>query len=108
LILLGKAIDATITDNDCAEKKALEQFVVNLSDLQNLFLKDVPLREKALIVISNKSTDGASGIGNPTTKSDSSDLTGLREEIYRFADAVFSANPNDVKFFLGKKTGYPR
>lgn len=105
LIQLGRIIDHTITDDFCAEKKALEQYVVNLSDLQDLFNNNKELREKALIVISNKSTDGASGVGNPSTNTDSSDLTALREEIYKFADAIFSANPNDIEYFIGKKNG---
>lgn len=105
LVQLGKAIDSTITDDFCAEKKALEQYVVNLSDLQDLFNNDKKLREKALIIISNKSTDGASGVGNPSINTDSSDLTTLREELYKFADAIFSANPNDAKYFIGKKDG---
>ncbi len=105
LIMLGKAIDSTITDDFCAEKKALEQYVINLSDLQKLFNNDKELREKALIIISNKSTDGASGVGNSSTNTDSSDLTTLREELYKFADAIFSANPNDVQYFIGKKEG---
>lgn len=105
LVQLGKAIDSTITDNFCAEKKALEQYVINLSDLQELFNNDKELREKALIIISNKSTDGASGVGNPSTNTDSSDLTTLREELYKFADAIFSANPNDAQYFIGQKDG---
>ncbi|WP_313162650.1 TrlF family AAA-like ATPase [Sedimentibacter sp.] len=105
LVQLGKEIDSTITDDFCAEKKALGQYVVNLSDLQELFNNDKALREKALIIISNKSTDGASGVGNPSTNTASSDLTTLREELYKFADAIFSANPNDVKYFIGKREG---
>lgn len=105
LIQLGKAIDSTIKDDFCAEKKALEQYVVNLSDLQDLFNKDRDLREKTIIIVSNKSTDGASGVGNPSTCTDTSDLTTLREEIYRFSDAIFSANPKCAEYFLGKKAG---
>ncbi|MGB4659378.1 MAG: hypothetical protein WBI07_09365 [Mobilitalea sp.] len=105
LVQLGKAIDTTITNDFSAEKKALEQYVVNLSDVQELFNNDKELREKALIIISNKSSDGASGVGNPSTNTDTSDLTILREELYKFADAIFSANPNDVKYFTGKKDG---
>lgn len=105
LIQLGNIIDPTIIDDFCAEKKALEQYVVNLSDLQDVFNNDKGLREKAFIVISNKSADGTSGVGNSSTNTDSSDLTILREELYKFADAIFSANPNDVKYFIGKKEG---
>ncbi len=105
LILLGKAIDPSITDDFCAEKKALEQYVINLTDLQDLFNDDKELRENALIIISNKSTDGASGVGNTTIDNDTSDLTTLRDEMYKFADAIFSANPNDILYFLGKKEG---
>ena len=105
LIQLGKEIDSSIIDDFYAEKKALEQYVVNLSDMQELFNNDKELREKALIFISNKSTDGASGVGNSSTNTDVSDLTTLREELYKFADAMFSANPNDAKYFIGKKDG---
>ena len=105
LVQLGKSIDSNITDDFCAEQEALKQYVVNLGDLQDLFNNDKELREKALIIISNKSTDGASGVGNPSTNTDSSDLTTLREELYKFSDAIFSANPNDAKYFIGKKDG---
>jgi len=103
LIQLGKAIEPTIIDDFEAEKKALEQYVVNLSDLQELFNNDKELRGKTIIVISNKSTDGASGIGNPSTSGDISDLTALREELYKFSDAIFSGNPSDALYFIGKK-----
>jgi ABC-type cobalamin/Fe3+-siderophores transport system ATPase subunit len=105
LIQLGKALDSSITDDFTAEKKALEQYVVNLGDLQNLFNNDKELRENSLIAVSNKSSDGASGIGNPTNDNSTADLTSLRDEVYKFADAIFTANPNDVLYFVGKKDG---
>ena len=105
LINLGKTIDSTIVSDFAAEKKALEQYVVNLTDLQELFNNDEELRERTVILISNKSTDGASGVGNSATVSDVSDLTSLREELYKFADAIFSGNPRDRLYFLGKKPG---
>lgn len=105
LIQLGKKIDPTILDNFCAEKKALEQYVVNISDLQELFNNDKELRERVLIIISNRSTDGVSGVGNPSTNTDSSDLTTLRDEIYKFSDAIFSARQKDIDFFLGRAEG---
>ena len=80
LIDLGKKLEPSIVDDFCAEKKAVDQFVINFSDLRKLFDNDRKLREQAIIAVSNKSTDGASGIGNPTVNSDSSDLTKLREE----------------------------
>jgi hypothetical protein len=107
LIRLGKALDDSMTDDFTAEKKALEQYVVNLGDLQNLFNNDKVLRENTLIAVSNKSSDGASGIGNPTNDNSTSDLTSLRDEVYKFADAIFTANPKDVLYFAGKKDGSP-
>jgi len=107
LVSLGKSINNSITDEYCAERKAIEQYVVNLTDLQELFNNDKPLRENTIIVISNNSNDGASGVGNPSIDNASSDLTTLREELYKFSDAIFSANPNDVLFFTGMKEGIP-
>lgn len=53
------------------------------------------LQEKSLVVVSNRSEDGASGIQH-------SSLAATREEIYRFANCIFSSNPNDRDYFLGK------
>lgn len=107
LVSLGKALDSTISDDFLAEKKALEQFVVNLSDLQDLFNNDKALRERTLIAISNKSSDGASGIGNATVTNQNSDLTALREELYKFANVIFSANPSDIEYFSGHRNNCP-
>ena len=103
LIQLGKAIDSAIKDDYTAERKAQEQYVVNLSDLQELFNNDKELRDNALIFISNKTNDGASGFGNDSIEADTSDLISLRDELYKFADAMFSATPGDIEYFLGKK-----
>ena len=102
-IKLGKLTDDSL-DEDAAYKKGLGQFVVELNNLKEI-LEDRELRENVLVVVSNSSNDGASGIGNPSRPNENSDLTTIREDLYYFADMIFSSNQGDVKYFLGKGGG---
>lgn len=54
-----------------------------------------------LIGVSNSSNDGNSGIKH-------SSLAATRQEIYRLSDFIFSANPNDTQYFLGKGVDKPK
>ncbi|WP_410176919.1 TrlF family AAA-like ATPase [Streptococcus suis] len=95
-IKLGKKISDTKTlDDEQYEKIGIENFTVEFSILKDVF-KDTELRENTIIVVANKSTDGASGLDGQ--------LRILRKDIYRFADAIFSGTPSDIKFFSGEKS----
>ncbi|GAX46922.1 hypothetical protein [Pseudolactococcus reticulitermitis] len=95
LIALGKSIDSKIKDDNKALEKGVENFVIELSCLQDM-LKDDDLRQNTIWVVANNETDGVSGLKN-------SQFEGTRKAIYTIADAIFSGNPNDVDYFLGKK-----
>lgn len=99
-IKLGKLQNENISDEQ-ARKIGLEQFVVDFSQLKNILSEDKELRDNTIVVLSNKSTDGASGVGNNNCKNANSDLTTLREDLYCFTDMLFSANPSDIDYFLG-------
>ena len=99
-IKLGQLIDVNL-DGELAYKKGLSQFVVELNNLKEI-LQDKDLRENILVAVSNSSNDGASGIGNPSRPNENSDLTAIREDLYYFADIIFSSNPSDIKYFLGE------
>lgn len=73
----------------------VEQFKVTVAQLKKIFNDNKSLKENSIIVVSNSNRDGNSGIQH-------SSLAATREEIYRFADCIFSGNPNDWKYFLGK------
>ena len=99
-IKLGRLQNSDLPEQQ-AYKVGLEQFVVDFSQLKDILLNDKELKDNTLVAISNKSTDGASGVGNLRCQNANSDLTTLREDLYCFADIVFSSNPADVDYFLG-------
>ncbi|MDE6504807.1 MAG: hypothetical protein K2L42_02950 [Clostridia bacterium] len=98
-IKLGRLFDATLTD-DAAYRKGIEQFVVDLSNLKQI-LDDKDLRENVIVVVSNSSNDGASGIGNSSRPNANSDLTIVRDDLCYFADMFFCATESSIKYFLG-------
>ncbi len=102
LIRFGKSIDSSLSDT-AAKKIASEQFVIPHTQLKELFAQDEDLRKNTLIAISNKTTDGASGIANHTTDNFDSQLYETRAELYRMSDFIFSANESDIRYFLGEK-----
>lgn len=105
LVRLGKEQDSSATDDE-AYKLGREQFVLSHSDLIQLFKDDAELRKDTIIVVSNNSGDGASGIHNHEDylTNGGSQLSTTRRVLYQMSDMVFSAKPNDRIFFLGQKT----
>lgn len=102
LIRFGKDLDATL-DDDAAYRKGIEKFNINFDDLITILNNHPECKDNVLILLPNRSTDGASAVGNPTSPSiDLSDLFEYRKDLYRTADIILSANPSDVNFFLGK------
>lgn len=81
-------------DEDSAYRSGVEQFKIDVRKLKEIFSKDEDLRRRSIVVVSNSGDDGNSGIPH-------SSLASTREEIYRFADSIFSGNPSDRDYFLG-------
>lgn len=95
LISLGRSYSANSVLDDVAAKKAgIEQFLVDFRKLQSVLRKPC-LRSHIVVAVANSNRDGNSGIQE-------SAIAATREEIYRLSDIVFSGNPKDVDFFLGK------
>ena len=99
-IKLGKLHKPTST-NEEAYKVGIEQFVIELNDLKAILNNDNDLRENVIVEVSNSINDGASGIGNASRPNANSGLTAIRDDIYFFADAIFTSNENDIKYFIG-------
>lgn len=106
LIRLGRTVEGNKELNEGeAYRKGLSQFVIDISTLKDVFDKDKDLRENTIIVVSNNTDDGASGV---TAHSDLFTGNGLlqteatRREIYHISDLIFSAQESDRKYFLGQ------
>lgn len=77
-----------------AKNEGINQFVISHSELKTV-LEKPSLRNYVVTAVSNSNKDGNSGIQH-------SSLATTRQEIYRMSQIIFSANNNDIQFFLGK------
>ncbi len=95
LIELGKAFknDNSI-DDEYARKEGIRQFNISFQELQQILQKQ-SLKPHIVVAVSNSNKDGNSGIQH-------SSMQATRLEIYRMSDIIFSGNPNDINFFLGR------
>lgn len=98
LIELGRYVGCGGSDEE-AYRAGIEKFVPSFSDVMKVFKDDPELREHTLIGVSNKSTDGASGIDRGEERDQ---LSMIRLAIYKNCDFIFSATPSDINYFLGK------
>lgn len=92
-------------DPEAAYRIGLEQFVVSVDSLIDLFESDKDLRNKTIIVVSNKSNDGASGVVAHSAYFEGdkkSQLDEVRRKVYCLADMIYSASQSDINYFLGK------
>lgn len=105
LIRLGHDFqrDQSLSDEE-ALKIGLSQYVISLETLSDVFKYNPQLKEKTIIVVSNRSSDGASGLRTHSDYflGDISQLEATRRSIYQLSDMVFSSNPKDIAYFLGE------
>lgn len=101
LVRLGNAFNPSL-DGEAAYKKGVELFLPSLDAIKELFEANPDMREHVLVAVSNSSTDGVSGIGNGTGQ-----MQGVKRSILHFTDVIFSGNPSDRDFYLGKKDSCP-
>lgn len=95
LIELGRIYkDNPSLDEIAAWKEGIGQFNISFTDLKGILDGNI-LSGHYLIGVSNSKNDGISGIQH-------SSLAATRQEIYRLSDFIFSGNPKDTKYFLGK------
>lgn len=105
LIRLGHDFqrEQSLSDEE-ALKIGLSQYVISLETLSDVFKYNPQLKEKTIIVVSNSSSDGASGLRTHSDYflGDISQLEATRRSIYQLSDMVFSSNPKDIAYFLGE------
>lgn len=88
---------------DKAYAVGINQFVLEFSSLKKIFDEDQELREHCIIVVSNSSGDGVSGVVEHSAyfQGDVSQMDATRRAVYQFADMIFSAKSSDIKYFIG-------
>lgn len=96
LIKLGRAHDKSVQDDGAALAVGTNQFKVNLDQLREAWTQSDWARENVLIAVAAGSSDGTSGLQGDTS------LTALRKEIERTAHIIFSSQPKQRAFWLGR------
>ena len=107
LIALGKTKMPDQTDERILLKEGVELFVITKDAIDAVMKLDQDLRNHVLIGISNSSTDGVSGVGRDEIYKigTGSQMDAVVSSIFKMADFVFSGNPSDMDYFLGRKNG---
>lgn len=100
LIRLGKAADKSITDDRAAMRHGALQFKISLETLQRVYRESDWAKQNILFAVAGNQTDGSSGVR------DAADAT-LRQEIDQFSHIIFSADPAQREFWLGRKADTP-
>ena len=100
------AEENNLSDED-AYRNGVNKFHVDIGRVKNLFDKKKKLKENTIVVVSNSSNDGASGLQDHYSlfANEPGSTEAIRENIYELSDVIFSGNPRDREFFLGKKEG---
>ncbi len=101
----GKTLDVNINEPHKQYEKGIENFVIDLKSLRELISTNKKFRDNTLLIVSNSNNDGASGTQKhyDLFENENGSLDGLRKSIYKISDAIFSANPKDIKYFIGKR-----
>lgn len=99
LAALGRKLGASNVDDQHARRAGATQFKVRLDHIRELF-REKWVRRNCLVAVSG-GADGLSGL----QKDDS--FAVVRRNIERFADVIFSSNPKQRDFWLGKLPQFP-
>lgn len=106
LIRLGKNMKPDVSNDDLAYEVGINNFVISPDILKSLFKKNNNLRKNTITVVSNNSTDGASGLRKHYElfeNDNASSLDGVRKKVYHLSDMIFSSRKGDIDYFLGNK-----
>lgn len=106
IIDYGKSLNSGITEDCLVYKEGIKKFALDVKTIKDLLDKNLEIKENSIVVVSNSSNDGASGLQKhyDLFENEEGGLDGVRKTIYKISNAIFSANPKDIKFFLGRKS----
>lgn len=105
LINYGQSLDSTLSTDDLKYKKGVDNFVIDLKTLKNVLAKNKDFQNNCILLVSNSNNDGASAVQKhyDLFENEEGSLDGLRSSIYKISHSIFSTNPKDIKYFLGKR-----
>lgn len=101
LVRLGRDFknDQTVSEH-VAYADGVNQFKITVKQLRDVLEKNRDLERNCLIAVANSSQDGNSGIQKNS-------LAATRRDIYRFSHIIFSGNPKDALYFIGRGKDSP-
>ncbi len=99
LIRLGRAHKPQLTDDDAARSEGANQFKVNFDQLKRAWSNNAWVKKNTLIAVAGGEKDGSSGLRDATAS-----FAAQRKNIEGLAHIVFSANPKQIRFWLGKES----
>jgi energy-coupling factor transporter ATP-binding protein EcfA2 len=97
LIRLGRAHKPTLIDDEAARSEGANQFKINFVQLTDVLKKNEWIKNNTLVAVAGGERDGTSGLRDTTGS-----FAAQRINIEGLADIIFSANPKQVRFWLGK------
>ena len=99
LIRLGRTHKPDLTDDEAARSEGANQFKVKLEQLTEAWAKNAWVKKNALIAVAGGETDGTSGLRDATAS-----FAAQRKNVEAMAHIVFSGNPKQRTFWLGKES----
>jgi energy-coupling factor transporter ATP-binding protein EcfA2 len=99
LIRLGRAHKSDLTDDEVARSVGANQFKVDFAQLKKAWSKNEWIQKNTLIAVAGGEKDGTSGLRDATAS-----FAAQRKNLEGFADIIFSANPKQIRFWLGKES----
>ena len=99
LIRLGRAHKPELTDDEAARSEGANQFKVNFDQLKQAWSKNEWIKKNTLIAVAGGEKDGTSGLRDATAS-----FAAQRKNVEGLAHIIFSANPKQVRFWLGKES----
>lgn len=99
LIRLGRAHKPELTDDEAARSEGANQFKVNFDQLKQAVSKNEWIKKNVLIAVAGGEKDGTSGLRDA-----SASFAAQRKNVEGLAHIVFSANPKQIRFWLGKES----
>jgi hypothetical protein len=98
LIRLGRAFNSAAAEDHVALRIGTNQFKVSHDELRERLAESEWARDNVLIAVAGGSRDGTSGLQEDAA------FAALRQELERAAHIIFSSQPKQRQFWLGKGT----
>lgn len=99
LIRLGRAHKPSLIGDEAARSEGANQFKVNIDQLKQAWSKNEWIKKNTLIAVAGGEKDGTSGLRDATAS-----FAAQRKNVEGLANIIFSANPRQVRFWLGKES----